>query len=326
MSETQALEVVPVAGHKRAWDLMPTTQGEAMELAKLIADSDLAPRDYKGKPANVLIAVQMGADVGLRPMQSVQNIAIINGRPSVWGDAALALVLSSNLLVSIKEWEDGGFVAHCLLQRKGGEPVERTFGPEDAKTAGLYGKPGPWTNYPKRMRQMRARGFALRDVFADVLMGLSIVEDIIDVGDETGTTRETIADFHLEPADSERLDKAFEALSLSPARRLVFQKKHLTRADRPMTENVDALLEDLRDEYSKRKTGAPRKLKEAPVAEVVEGAIETASAEMAEDAKAEKEFPVTAQIADEIAAERVAEEVPAEKPKATKKTGGKFQF
>jgi hypothetical protein len=51
---------------------------------------------------------------------------------------------------------------------------------DDAKAAGLMGKQGPWTNYPKRMRQMRARGFAVRDVFPDVLKGIPVAEELMD--------------------------------------------------------------------------------------------------------------------------------------------------
>lgn len=51
---------------------------------------------------------------------------------------------------------------------------------EDARKAGLAGKQGPWTSYPKRMRQMRARAFALRDVFPDVLRGMPVAEELMD--------------------------------------------------------------------------------------------------------------------------------------------------
>ena len=54
----------------------------------------------------------------------------------------------------------------------------------DAKTAGLIGKQGPWTQYPKRMRQMRARAFALRDVFPDVLRGMPVAEELQDMPKE----------------------------------------------------------------------------------------------------------------------------------------------
>jgi len=56
---------------------------------------------------------------------------------------------------------------------------------EDAKRAGLWAKQGPWTAYPKRMMQMRARGFALRDAFPDVLKGMITAEEAQDYQEET---------------------------------------------------------------------------------------------------------------------------------------------
>src|SRR5271169_5043266 len=72
----------------------PTTFAEALTFSEYLAKSDLAPKDFKDKPANVLIALQMGAELGLPPMAALQNIAVINGRPSLWGDAALAVVMA----------------------------------------------------------------------------------------------------------------------------------------------------------------------------------------------------------------------------------------
>ena len=46
------------------------------------------------------------------------------------------------------------------------------------------GKQGPWTQHPKRMRQMRARAFALRDVFPDVLCGMPVAEELQDMPKE----------------------------------------------------------------------------------------------------------------------------------------------
>lgn len=152
---------------------------QAMELAKLIAESDLAPKDYKGKPGNVLIAVQCGSEIGLKPMQAIQNIAIINGRPSVWGDAMIALVQNHPLCEYIREYQKDG-VAYCTVKRRGEDEYTAKFSRDDAKLAGLIGKPGPWSQYPERMLQMRARGFALRDKFSDVLKGIAMREEVED--------------------------------------------------------------------------------------------------------------------------------------------------
>ena len=159
--------------------LVPTTFQEAWQIAEALASSDLVPRDYKGKPANILVAMQMGAELGLAPMQSVQGIAVIGGRPAAFSDTQLALVRASGLLENINEFAEGG-VATCEVTRKGETPTVRTFSIEDAKVAGIWGRPGPWSQYPKRMLQMRARAFALRDTFPDVLKGLHVAEEVQD--------------------------------------------------------------------------------------------------------------------------------------------------
>ena len=155
---------------------------EARELAKIIAGSGLVPKDYVDKPDAVFVAIQMGAELGLAPMQSLQNIAVINGRPSVWGDAMLALVQVHPDCQDIAETFDADkMVATCTVKRRSRTPVVRSFSKQDAMAATLWGKAGPWKQYPKRMLQMRARGFALRDSFADALKGLISAEEAGDI-------------------------------------------------------------------------------------------------------------------------------------------------
>ena len=160
------------------------TMGEAMAFATMVAKSDFAPKDFKGKPESCLLAIQHGSEVGLSPMQSLQSIACINGRPSVWGDAALALVMGSPVCEYVRERVEGegdAMVATCEAKRRGYPDANVTkFSVADAKKAGLWGKSGPWTQYPKRMLQLRARGFALRDAFPDVLKGLVTAEEAQD--------------------------------------------------------------------------------------------------------------------------------------------------
>lgn len=161
-------------------NLAPKNLHEAMQLAEMLASSNIVPKDFIGKPANILVAMQWGAELGLQTMQAMQSIAVINGRPSLWGDAVIALARSSPLCEYIYESDDGT-TATCKVKRRGEEEQIRTFSVDDAKSAGLHGKGGPWTQYPKRMRQMRARAFALRDVFPDVLRGLSVAEEAQDM-------------------------------------------------------------------------------------------------------------------------------------------------
>ena len=160
---------------KPQFSLTPQSLNEALQFADMLSKSNMVPKDYQGNPANCIIAMQWGMEIGLQPLQAMQNIAVINGRPAIWGDAMLAIVRGSGLLERITEDPtDAGCT--CTVKRKGEPEVVRTFTLEDAKRAGLAGKQGPWQQHPKRMMQMRARAFALRDVFPDVLRGVHIAE------------------------------------------------------------------------------------------------------------------------------------------------------
>lgn len=157
---------------------------DAFRFAKMVAASEFAPKDFKGKPESCLLAIQHGSEVGLSPMQSLQSIAVINGRPTIWGDAALALVQSSPVCEYVKEYVEGqgdNLTAVCEAKRRGyPAPTISRFSMADAKRAGLAGKSGPWSQYPERMLALRARGFALRNAFADALRGLITAEEAQD--------------------------------------------------------------------------------------------------------------------------------------------------
>lgn len=176
---------------KGKFNYLPTSWKEALDLASFIAKSELAPSNFRGKPENCIIAMQMGAEVGLSPMQAIQNIAVINGRPSVWGDAMLAIVQAHPAYEWHKETKDekNGEWAEITIKRKGSLPHTVRFTKEDAKKAGLLGKAGVWQNYPLRMMQMRARSWACRDQFSDALRGLQSAEEITDYVDTTIVTQ-----------------------------------------------------------------------------------------------------------------------------------------
>ena len=160
------------------------TFDDAFRFAKVVAATEFAPKDFRGKPEACLLAIQHGAELGLSPMQSLQSIAVVNGRPSVYGDTALAVCKGSPVCEWVRERIEGdgdAMVAICEAKRRGdAEPVVSRFTMADAKRAGLAGKSGPWTQYPRRMLQMRARGFALRDAFPDLLHGLITAEEAQD--------------------------------------------------------------------------------------------------------------------------------------------------
>lgn len=162
---------------------------ELLRWAEMAARTHQVPRDYQGRPDDIVLAVQFGAEVGLRPLQSLWSIVTINGRPSIYGDAMLALCKTHPAYVSIEETLIGAgekMEARCVVVRRREPAFVSTYSVDDAKTAKLWGKKGasgqdtPWITNPKRMLQFRARGFALRDAFPDKLRGLISAEEASD--------------------------------------------------------------------------------------------------------------------------------------------------
>jgi hypothetical protein len=161
--------------------VVPQTIDGMMKVCEIYAASGLVPKGMES-PEALFVAGQMGAALGLSFGQSIQNIAVINGKPAVWGDMMLGLVKASPHYKDIDETFEGtgeNAEAVCTVWRNGeAKPAVGKFSYHDAKRAGLWGKQGPWTQYPKRMMQMRARAFALRDKFPDILKGVYAREEM----------------------------------------------------------------------------------------------------------------------------------------------------
>jgi len=165
---------------------------ELWSFATVLVRSGMAPKSMTTEGAAV--ALQLGAELGLPPMAAIQNIAVINGRPSLWGDAQLAVCRATGELEAFAEWyQQGGTkvprnpttfnddtTAVCVVKRRGMEPMESAFSVADAKRAKLWNKTGPWQEYPHRMLRNRARSYALRDTFGDALRGLLSSDEVSD--------------------------------------------------------------------------------------------------------------------------------------------------
>ena len=168
--------------------LVPTNMSEAIQFSEMLASSSLVPKNFQGKPSDILVAVQWGAEVGLPPMSALNGIAVINGKPSLYGDAALSLVTGHPQYGGHQESIEGEEASCTIVRVINGKEVAtvRTFSKKDAERARLWGKMGPWKDYPKRMLAMRARGFAIRDAFPDALKGVVTAEEAADMHMEPG--------------------------------------------------------------------------------------------------------------------------------------------
>lgn len=183
MSNVTTIAPRPLAAGGKLSAIVPQTMDEAYRLAKAICMAGMAPKGMDS-PEKCMISIMRGMEVGLTPMMALDKIAIVNGRPVIWGDGAMGLVRGSGVCDWVKEYIEGegdNRVGVCIAKRRGEvEPIERRFSIADARKANLWGKSGPWSQFPERMLQMRARAFCLRDLFADVLGGLYLREEMED--------------------------------------------------------------------------------------------------------------------------------------------------
>lgn len=204
----------PLAGGNRILPIIPQDFDQAWRMAQLIAASGTAPKSYRSDSGRgpiqvemVCVAIMAGLEVGLPPLSAVQGIAVINGIPTIYGDARDGLVAASGLLEDMKEEmtldDDGLFeTATCTIWRAGRKtPISQTITRPQAARAGWLKKAGPWSENPNRMAQHRAKGWASRDAFPDVLKGLTNYDEVMDMLDVTGLGAATTA-----PAQPRRAD------------------------------------------------------------------------------------------------------------------------
>jgi hypothetical protein len=180
-----------------AWDARtPVTLAERFLYAQQLANAELLPVAYRKKPANVLLAMELGAALGLEAIQSLTMLNVVEGKPSLGAEGMRALVLRAGHEV----WEEEGGPAHCTMagKRRDSERVyTATFTLDDAVNAGLCvldpetgrprsrsasGKPLPWEQYPRAMMRARATSELCRLAFPDVLSGVSYTPEELTAG------------------------------------------------------------------------------------------------------------------------------------------------
>lgn len=214
--------------------ILPQSLDEVARFAKMavVAGLVIVPKKRKhgddddggdGSEGDKLIAtatmvILQGMEVGLPPMQALQTIALINGRPLIWGDAVPALLWRAGFALEESVDGDGDKrTARCKITRPDGKSVERTFSVADAKRARLwdtretvkkwgknfhtkkaeqYDAPNdsPWYRFSDRMLAMRARGFAVKDGASDVTRGLYLREEYESNEPVDITTAQTVAE------------------------------------------------------------------------------------------------------------------------------------
>jgi hypothetical protein len=168
--------------------LNPQSTEDAWKIAQALSKSGFVPKAFQNQPNEILIAAAMGARLGLDVFSALQSVAVVNGKPTLYGDALLAVCQSrSDWRGQSVKWEGAGDDERVTVtirrQMAGGavDSYEGRFSVREAKQANLWSKQGPWAQFPRRMMEMRARAYALRGAFADALLGFHAREEMEDV-------------------------------------------------------------------------------------------------------------------------------------------------
>ena len=197
--------------------LMPTTFEQKLKMAQTLVKSGMLPQSLN-TPEKVCVALEWGHELQLSPMVAVNNITVINGKPTLSADLMGALVRRSPDYGGI-EWtcltdEKAECVISRLLPNGKQEKYTSTFTIEEAQKAGLTGK-DVWRKYPKRMLKHRCMSYGLRDVFPDLLAGLYEPEEMesitpSEVPQERNITEESTSVTYVEPNCGEPVENTEE--------------------------------------------------------------------------------------------------------------------
>jgi hypothetical protein len=227
LAEREPRALVPFEAGGALDAMIPRTPEEYARMAKLLIDANCVPASYARRDATpqqvragLIIGLMKSVEIGVPPITGLNGIVIINNRPSVWGDLAVALVQRGGQLANqqimqigsepaprtpLNQWDDG-FGFQVSMWRKGQDSAYvGKFTVADARRAGLWENTSkqPWIYYPKDMLFNRARAKALRAGFADALHGMGIVEEERDVAPEIERKPDTQSLLSDEPEEGE---------------------------------------------------------------------------------------------------------------------------
>lgn len=154
----------------------PLTPAEvSWKTAQRVSNTPFVPTAFRGKPEAVFAAILFGEELGIGPMQSLNSIHVIEGKPSMSPELMRALVARAGHRIDVKEASNDRVTLWGKRCDNDSEATV-TWTMDDAKQAGLAGR-GAWKTYPRAMLLARATSELCRMVFADVVAGLSYTDE-----------------------------------------------------------------------------------------------------------------------------------------------------
>lgn len=159
--------------------------------AAVLARTELVPDAFQNKPDDIVVVFLMARELRIGPMQALQDIHVIKGRPGLSAKLMMGLVQREGHDIWLDDASDDRS-ATCHGIRKGSERAESfTFTVDDAEQAHLFGlKQQMWEKYPKAMLRARAVSGLCRQTFADVILGFGYTPEELRSEHDTKEVRQ----------------------------------------------------------------------------------------------------------------------------------------
>ena len=188
MNEELSLQQVP-----QSTELSFTNKDVFDQMARaaaMMSKTDIVPQTYRGKPENCFVAIELAGRMGVSPLMVMQNLYVVQGKPSWSGQAATAMLRNSPEFRNVKHvytGEKGKDTWGCYIEAEMVSTGEIIKGAEvtiaTAKAEGWYGKSGSkWQTMPELMLAYRASAWFARVHSPELLMGMQTREEVEDVG------------------------------------------------------------------------------------------------------------------------------------------------
>ena len=159
----------------------------AGQMAQALSQSTIVPKDYQGNQANAMVAIEIANRLQTSPLMVMQNLYVIQGRPSWSAQFLIASVNGSGkydmeLQYDEKKDKDGKpFSCQCWTTKDGRKVSGPVIDMEMAKAEGWYGKAGSkWKTMPQIMLRYRAASFFARMNCPELTLGFYTKEEVID--------------------------------------------------------------------------------------------------------------------------------------------------
>lgn len=151
----------------------------AKQLGDALADTDLVPKDYKGKPGNAAAAILYGAELGLNPIQSLQQIFVVHGSPAIYARTAVALLKRHGIVVQTVSSTNEAVTVRATDPRTG-QVEESTWDYARAQLAG-YTSNKKYDTDPQAMLYAKSAMEVCRKIAPDILLGIPYSREELDL-------------------------------------------------------------------------------------------------------------------------------------------------